>query len=70
MSQETEAALRHFAEHGLRAVQAALDNASLAAIASQDEDYRYWLGICRTLDAGAAARFEAARRPLEDRLIG
>ncbi|MBX7541720.1 hypothetical protein [Qipengyuania sphaerica] len=70
MSENTESALRHFAEHGLRAVPVALDNATLAATASHEEDYRYWLGICRELDAGAAARFEAARRPAEDRLIG
>ena len=70
MSQTTQEALLHFAQHGLRAVPVALDNALLAATAACDEDYRHWLGICRELDAHAAARFEAARRPVEDRLIG
>lgn len=70
MSDTTKAALRHFGEHGLRAVPVALDNASRAAAAAHDEDYRYWLGICRELDAPAAMRFEAARHAPNDRLIG
>ena len=70
MSDTTKAALRHFAEYGLRAVPVALNNATLAASAAQEEDYRHWLGIARELDAGAAARFETSRRPVEDRLIG
>lgn len=70
MSDTTKAALRHFAEHGLRAVPVALTNATLAASAAHEEDYLHWLGIAHELDAGAAARFEAARRPVEDRLIG
>ena len=70
MSDTTKAALRHFAEHGLKAVPVALNNATLAATAAHDEDYRHWLGICRELDAGAAARFEAARHSAQDRFIG
>lgn len=70
MSDTTKAALLHLAEHGLRAVAIALNNASLAAAAAHEEDYRHWLGIAHELDAGAAARFEASRRPVEDRLIG
>lgn len=70
MSDMTKAALQHFAEHGLKAVPVALGNASLAAAAAQNDDYRLWLGICRELDAGAAARFEAAQRSLDERLIG
>ena len=70
MSDTTQAALRLFAEHGLRAVPMALGNASLAKSAAHEDDYRYWLGICRELDAGAAARFEAAKQSLDSRLIG
>ena len=70
MSQSTEAALRHFAQYGLRAVAVALDNAARASAASHEEDYRYWRELCRELDAGAAARFDASHRRLDDRLIG
>lgn len=70
MSVITQAALRHFSEHGLRAVPVALENARLASQAAHDEDRRYWLGICRELDAGAAARFERLQRPLDDCMIG
>ena len=70
MRNTTEDALRHFAAHGLRAAKVALGNASAAAAAAHDEDYRYWLGICRELDAPAAARFEAGRSLAETRLLG
>ena len=70
MSDTTKAALRHFAEHGLRAVPVALHNALIAATASHDDDYRYWVGICRELDANAATRFEAGRRASDSYLIG
>ena len=70
LSDCTKVALRHFAEHGLRAVPAALDNAARAAAAMHEADYRHWLAIARELDAGAAARFEAMRRTDKDRLIG
>ncbi len=70
MSDNTEAALRHFAEHGLRAVPMALHYARRAATAAHDEDYCHWLEICRELDAAAAARFEGSQRPVGDCLIG
>ena len=70
MSETTKAALRHFAEHGMRAVPVALNNATLAASAAHEDDYRHWLDICRELDAGAAARYETSRRHGDDRLIG
>ena len=70
MSDTTQDALRHFADHGLKAVAVALDYASLAHTAAHEEDLRYWLGICRELDAGAAARFEASHHLGPNCLIG
>ena len=70
MKDTTQDALRHFAIHGLRAAKVALGNASAAAAAAHDEDYRYWLGICHELDARAAADFEAVRNVPETRLLG
>lgn len=52
-------ALRHFAEHGLRAAQVARDNA-LQAHASDDQiSYLHWLEICRTLDRRMAVALSA-----------
>ena len=70
MSDTTKAALLHFAEHGLRAVPVALTNATLAASAAHEEDYRHWLGICRALDRRAALRVEAGLLAEDERLIG
>jgi hypothetical protein len=44
------AALRHFAEHGLAAAGHARRRAEAAWFAGDREAYRWWLGICRTLD--------------------
>lgn len=44
------AALRHFADHGLGAAENARALAEQAFFAGNDEDYRWWLSICRTLD--------------------
>ena len=57
-------ALKHFAAHGLGAAETARAAAERAFFAGDRTTYRYWLGICRTLDrrmAGAlAARVDAA----------
>lgn len=44
------AALRHFAEHGLAAAGHARRRAEAAWFAGDRDAYRWWLGICRTLD--------------------
>ena len=44
------ASLRHFAEHGLAAAAHARAKAETAWFAGDREGYRWWLGICRTLD--------------------
>lgn len=44
------AALRHFAEHGLAAAGHARRKAEAAWFAGERDAYRWWLGICRTLD--------------------
>ena len=45
-----EAALRHFAEHGLGAARAARHRAEQAFFADKQPEYRWWLEICRQLD--------------------
>lgn len=58
------AALRHFAEHGLSAAERARHNAEQAFFAGRSEDYRWWMAICSTLDrrmpAAVAFRQDAA----------
>jgi hypothetical protein len=44
------AALKHFSELGLAAASDARDKARTAYYSGKREDYRHWLGICRTLD--------------------
>lgn len=44
------AALQHFAEHGLRAAEAAQRQAEQAHFTGDADGYAWWLGICRTLD--------------------
>lgn len=44
------AALKHFASLGLAAAADARDKARTAHYAGRRDDYRHWLGICRTLD--------------------
>ncbi len=44
------AALKHFASLGLAAASDARDKARTAYYAGKRDDYRHWLGICRTLD--------------------
>ena len=45
-----EAALRHFARHGLGAARAARLEAERAFFAGDRAAYRWWLDICRQLD--------------------
>ncbi len=49
-----DAALRHFAEHGLRAAEQAATMAEEAFHAGEDEGYRWWSEICQKLDARLA----------------
>jgi hypothetical protein len=56
------AALRHFAQHGLAAAGMARSRAETAFFAGDREAYRWWLEICRALDRrmAAAVDFEPA----------
>ena len=59
-----DAALRHFAEHGLAAAQHARHAAETAFFADDRQGYRRWLEICRTLDRTMARELDrqASRR--------
>jgi hypothetical protein len=48
------ASLRHFAEHGMAAAGHARRQAEAAFFAGDRNAYRWWLGICRTLDRRVA----------------
>lgn len=52
------AALKHFAEHGLGAAEAARQQAEQAFFTGDRDTYDWWLGVCRTLDRRLAERFE------------
>ena len=52
------AALKHFAEHGMGAAEEARRQAEQAHFTGDGEAYRWWLGVCRTLDRRLAARLE------------
>lgn len=49
------AALRQFARHGIGAAAHARQQAEHAFFAGDRETYRWWLGVCRTLDKRMAA---------------
>ena len=49
------AALRQFAQHGIGAAAHARNQAERAFFAGDRETYRWWLGVCRTLDRRMAA---------------
>lgn len=51
-------ALRHFAEHGLGAAQTARALAEDAHRTGDREAFDWWLGVCRALDRGLAAKVE------------
>ena len=53
------ASLRHFAEHGLAAAAHARAKAEAAWFADERDAYRWWLGICRTLDRRMARELAA-----------
>ncbi len=52
------AALRHFAQHGLRAAIEARQEAERAFFAGNRDAYLWWLGVCRTLDRRMAEQME------------
>ena len=51
-----KATLLHFAEHGLGAAEQARRLAEDAFLAGDEQGYRHWLAICRTLDRRVARR--------------
>jgi hypothetical protein len=53
------AALRHFAAHGLAAAHRARAQAEAALIANDEQGYRWWLEVCRTLDRRMASELAA-----------
>lgn len=59
----TEAALRHFAVHGLGSACAALLQAGAARAAGDTQGEASWVGICAMFDRQAA---EAFKRALDD----
>ncbi|MGX7951738.1 hypothetical protein ACWPM1_04145 [Tsuneonella sp. HG249] len=61
---ELRAALLHFAAHGLGAARTARGEAELAHAAGNEASYRYWLGICHTLDRRMAGRLVRRHAPL------
>lgn len=56
------AALRHFADHGLAAASHARRRAEAAFFDGDREAYRWWLGICRTLDRRMARELATATK--------
>jgi hypothetical protein len=56
------AALRHFADHGLAAASHARRRAECAFFAGDRDAYRWWLGICRTLDRRMARELAAGTK--------
>ena len=50
MDTHLEAALRHFAQHGLAAADHARQQAMAAADAGDRQTFEWWLEICRALD--------------------
>ena len=52
------AALRHFAEHGLAAARHARSEAENALEAGDEQAYSYWLEVCRTLDRRMAQELD------------
>lgn len=63
-------ALMHFAEHGMGAAKEAHRLALVAHEADNTDDVEHWVGICRTLDAREANKFERALILQDAPLIG
>ncbi len=57
------AALKHFAEHGMFAAEAARRQAEQAHFTGDREACAWWLGVCRTLDRRMADRLAAQIEP-------
>ncbi|WP_341712770.1 hypothetical protein [Erythrobacter sp.] len=62
------AALKHFAEHGMGAAEAARRQAEQAHFTGDVAGYEWWLGVCRTLDRRLADKVER-RLATRDMLI-
>ncbi|HWU02323.1 MAG TPA: hypothetical protein VN222_06245 [Novosphingobium sp.] len=56
-----QAALRHFARHGLGAADLAREYAEKAFFSGDGDSYRHWLSICRQLDRRMAEAIAAHR---------
>lgn len=54
-----QAALRHFAQHGLSAAQHAREQAIAAGRKGDRQTFEWWLEICRALDRGMARQINA-----------
>jgi hypothetical protein len=52
------AALRHFARHGIGAAAHARGEAERAFFSGDRQSYQWWLGVCRTLDRRMAAALD------------
>lgn len=57
-SSHLNAALRHFAEHGLAAADHARHQALVAADAGDRQGFEWWLEICRALDRRMASSID------------
>ncbi len=56
------AALRHFAKHGISAAQHAREQAITAGRAGDRQSFEWWLEICRALDRRMARGIDQAGR--------
>jgi hypothetical protein len=56
------AALRHIADHGMAAAPHARRRAEAAFFAGDRNAYRWWLGVCRTLDRRLARELAAGTK--------
>ncbi len=60
------AALRHFANHGLGAAREARKEAEIAFFKGDRQGYDWWLAVCRTLDKRIAGQLDRATNALEN----
>lgn len=60
------AALRHFAKHGIAAAQHAREQAINAGRAGDRQSFDWWLQICRALDRRMARDIDPAHRTGSD----
>lgn len=60
------AALRHFAKHGIAAAQHAREQAINAGRAGDHQTFQWWLEICRALDRRMARGIDQADRTGSD----